>query len=346
MLDIARSIERKCASDVMTSPVLTVRPDDTARKAAEAMLRLHISGLPVVDGGGRPLGVVSESDFRFSDTTTRDRQREAWVSILAGGQEIAANYLDALEREGETVRQIMSTPALCVDQDAPIAEVANLMTQYRVKRILVTRLGEVVGVITRADLLSFFTPEERQPPMPVTAEAFDALREDIRIALAKLRPEAPPPPPAQPAETRQQGSVAAASLKEMVNDFERNKVRMKDQASQQALDKRSELVRELLATRFTEAEFVNLMTLACETARRGETGVVALTFPAALCADGGRAINLPDPDWPASLRGKAADFFLRWDKELRPAGFALSARIANFPDGFPGDAELSLVWGR
>ena len=88
------------------------------------------------------------------------------------------------------------------------------------------------------------------------------------------------------------------------------------------------------------------MNLAREAARRGETGVVALTFPAALCVDGGRAINLPDPDWPASLRGKAADFFLRWDKELRPLGFALSARIANFPDGFPGDAELSLVWGR
>ncbi len=344
MLDIARSIESKRASDVMASPVVTVGPDDTARKAAEAMLRLHISGLPVVDGGGRPLGVVSDSDFRFSDTTMRDRQREAWVAILAGGQEIAENYLDALEREGETVRQIMSTPALCVDQDAPIAEVADLMTRHRVKRILVTRLGVVVGVITRADLLRFFAPGERQPPMPVTAEAFEALREDIRIALAKLRPAAPTPPP--PAEAPQQGPVAAASFKEMVNAFERNKALMKDEASRQAYVKRGELVRELLAARFTEAEFVNLMTLAHEAARRGETGIVAMIFPAALCSDGGRAINLPDPDWPATLRGKAADFFLRWDKELRPLGFALSARLASFPDDLPGDAELSLVWGR
>ncbi|MGO9392332.1 CBS domain-containing protein [Rhodoblastus sp.] len=347
MLDIARSIERKCASDVMTSRVVTVGPDDTARAAAEAMLRLHVSGLPVVDSEGRPLGVVSESDFRFSDATTRERQREAWVAVLAGGQDIAANYLDALEREGETVRQIMSKPALCVDQDAPIAGVADLMTQHRVKRILVTRLGAVVGVITRADLLRFFAPGERKPAMPVTSEAVEALGEDIRIALAKLRPTAPPPPPAPalPAEAPQ-GAVTAASLKEMVNAFERDKAQMRDEASWQAHKKRNELVRELLAARFTETEFVNLVSFASEAARRGESGVAALTFPAALCTDGGRAINQPDPDWPATLRGKAADFFLRWDKQLRPLGFALSARIVSFPDGFPGDAELSLVWGR
>lgn len=221
MLDIARSIENKNAGDAMTSPVVTVEPDDSARAAAEEMLRLHVSGLPVVDRDGRPLGVVSESDFRFSDVMTRQRQREAWVAILAGGQDIAAEYLDALERAGESVRQVMSRPALSVDQQAPLFEVADLMTAHRVKRVL-----------------------------------------------------------------------------------------------------------------------------ARETAVRGEAGVTALVFPAALCNDGGRMINLPDPEWPRSLCGKAADFYLRWDKELRPLGFGLSARIATFPDGFPGDAELSLVWGR
>jgi len=345
MLDIARSIQTQRASDVMTSPVVTVGPDDTARAAAEAMLRLHVSGLPVVDGEGRPLGVVSESDFRFSDAATRDRQREAWVAILAGGQDIAANYLDALEREGETVRQIMSKPALCVDQDASIAEVADLMTERRVKRILVTRLGVVVGVITRADLLRFFAPKERHPAMPVTAEAFDVLREDIRVALAKLRPAATPPPPAPPAKAPE-GAVTGASLKELVNAFERNKSKLHEDASRQSRENSDGLVKSLLAARFTDAEFAHLMARAGEAARRGETGVTAIVFPAALCVDGGRAINLPDPDWPATLRGKAADFFLRWDKELRPLGFALSARISSFPDGFPGDAELSLVWGR
>jgi hypothetical protein len=237
----------------------------------------------------------------------------------------------------------MAHPALCVDEDASVSEVADVMGAHRVKRILVLREGAVVGVVTRADLLRFFTPEERAPARPVTPEAFDAARQEARIAFQKLT-EAKPAPPAEPELA--EGVVTAQTLKAMVGDFERSRSQAKEGSARQAREKRDEQVKELLAARYGDGELAQLMTLAREAARRGETGVVALTFPAALCADGGRAINLPDPDWPASLRGKAADFFLRWDKDLRPLGFGLSARIANFPDGFPGDAELSLVWGR
>ncbi len=346
MSDIISSIEGKRASDVMTSPVLTVGPEDTARTAAETMLRRHITGLPVVDHEGRPLGVVSEADFRFSNEITRGRQREAWGTILSGGQDIAADYLDALEREGDTVGQIMSKPALCVDQDASITKVADLMTEHRVKRILVTQLDKLIGVITRADLLRSFAPSERQGTKPATVEALEALREDIRTALAKLRPAAPPPPPpAEPAK-EPEGPVTAASLKEAEAAFERSKSVMKEEAKREQNEKRDEQVRELLAAPYTNAEFAHLVAQAREAANLGESSVPALTFPAALCSDNGRAINLPDPNWPTTLRGKAAEFYQRWDKELRPLGFALSARIVSFPDGFPGDAELSLVWGR
>ncbi len=344
MLDIARSIENKRAGDAMTSPVVTVGPDDSARTAAEAMLRLHVSGLPVVDSEGRPLGVVSESDFRFSDAATRQRQREAWVAILTGGQDVAADYLDALEREGESVRHVMSAPALSADHDAPLAEVADLMTAHRVKRILITRQDKLVGVITRADLLRFFTLPEKRPNAPVTAEAFADACKNVGLGLAPPRPPAPPaPPPAPPAP---EGAVTAASLKELVNAFERSKSKMREDAQQQAREKRDDVVRKLLAERFTDGELVHLIALAREAATRGEASVTALVFPAALCNDDGRMINLPDPEWPRSLCGKAADFYRRWDKELRPLGFGLSARIATFPDGFPGDVELSLVWGR
>ncbi|MGO8739915.1 CBS domain-containing protein [Rhodoblastus sp.] len=344
MLDIARAIENKHAGDAMTSPVVGVGPDDSARAAAEDMLRLHVSGLPVVDRDGRPLGVVSESDFRFADAAIRQNQREAWVAILAGGQDIAANYLEALEREGETVRQVMSRPALAVDEQAPLAEVAELMTARRVKRILVTRQDRLVGVITRADLLRFFTEAGKRPNAPVTAEAFEAACNDVRFGLAPPRAPAPKAPPAAPAAP--EGAVTAASLKELVNAFERSKSNLHEDALRQAREKRDDVVKKLLAERFTDGELSHLMALAREAATRGESGVTALVFPAALCNDGGRMINLPDPDWPRSLSGKAADFYRRWDKELRPLGFGLSARIVTFPDGFPGDAELSLVWGR
>jgi CBS domain-containing protein len=362
MPESPNSLVEPRVGECMTAPVVTIGPDEPARAAAEVMLRLHVSGLPVVDARGRALGVVSESDFRFADAATRRKQREAWVKILAGGQEMAADYLAILEREGESVRQIMASPAICIDESAGIDEAGALLSEHRIKRLPVLRDGAVVGVVTRADLLRFFAPTAPPPSRPVTPEFFE---EVVGEALA-AKPKFPrfksvkfksvkfksakftsaKPEPAPPAEAAGAATVTAADLKNLVAQFERNKKQMREEVRRLAAEKREEQIKLLLKSRFTDLEFAQLLARAREAAARGETSAPALVFPCALCTDGGRAINLPDPDWPATLRGKAADFFLRWDKELRPLGFALTARLVSFPDGFPGDAELSLAWGR
>jgi CBS domain-containing protein len=334
MLDVHSSFADKQVRDCMTSPVATVGPDDSVRTAAEVMLRLRISGAPVVDRDGHPLGVVSESDFRFSDMATRQKQRDAFVKILSGGQDMASEYLDVLERQSETVQQIMAKPAICVDEAASIVEAADLMNARRIKRLLVLRGGVVVGVVSRADLLRFFAPQ-KHVALPVTPEFFEtAVQEAKGGGQASGKPAVVEP------------GVTAAELQNLVAEFERNKSRMHSAAGKQAGETRKEQVKLLLKTPYTDHELAHLMTQSREAARRGEASVPALVFPAALCTDGGRAINLPDPEWPATLQGKAADFFLRWDRQLRPLGFKLSARIVSFPDGFPGDAELALFWGR
>lgn len=83
---------------------------------------------------------------------------------------------------------------------------------------------------------------------------------------------------------------------------------------------------------------------AWEAAQRGETEYLLLRFPSELCEDGGRMINAPDPEWPSTLRGPAAEIHALWQAELKPHGFGLTARILEFPDGFPGDAGISLIW--
>ncbi len=339
MSDIVKTLTDKRVRDAMNAPAVTVTPEDSARHAAELMIKLRVSGLPVVDAKGRPLGVVSETDFRFADAIERQKQRETWIKILSGGQDMAKDYLDALEREADQVKRIMATPAICVDEEAGLVEAAELMSQRRIRRLVVVRDGKVSGVVTRSGLLRFFAPQTKTArPVPTPAE-FDQAMEAAGLPAPKSSPEpAPAPPP--------EGVVSASALKKLVGDFERRKSDMKTEAQRQAQDRRNEAVKELLRAKYSEAELRQLMTLAHEAARRGEASCVALTFPAALCADGGRTINLPSPEWPASLRGKAADFFLLWERELKPQGFGLSARIATFPDGFPGDAELSLVWGR
>jgi CBS domain-containing protein len=217
-------------------------------------------------------------------------------------------------------------------------EAAALLASKRIRRLVVTRDGKVTGVITRASLLRFFAPERHEArPLPTPDEFEEAIE---AAGLPPVKPFAPVKPPSP------EGVLAASELKKLVGDFERRKADMKLEAHRQGKAARNEAVKHLLQAKYSEAELRHLMSIANEAARRGEASCVALTFPAALCSDGGRTINLPDPAWPASLRGKAADFFLLWRTQLKPLGFALSARIANFPEGFPGDAELSLVWGR
>ena len=334
------NFEEKRVRDAMHAPAVSVSPDDSTRHAAEIMIKLRVSGLPVVDAENRPLGVVSEVDFRYADEAERTRQREAWLRFVSEGQEISAQYLATLEREAGEVRRIMATPAICIDEDANLVAAAELLASHRIRRLVVTHQGKVTGVITRSSLLRFFAPERRQArPIP-TPDEFDAA-----IEAAGLPPVKPAPLEEAPAPARE-GAISARDLKHMVGDFERHKAEIKADVARQAKEKRNEAIKHLLHAKFTDAEMSQLLSLALEAARRGETGCVAMTFPAALCSDDGRTINLPSPEWPASLRGKAANFFLRWEKELKPLGYALSARIASFPDGFPGDAELSLVWGR
>jgi hypothetical protein len=87
------------------------------------------------------------------------------------------------------------------------------------------------------------------------------------------------------------------------------------------------------------------MHQACQAAENGREELLLLRFPNQLCIDGGRAINIAEDAWPATLRGRPAELYLRWERDLKPRGFALSARVLEFPDGKPGDIGLFLAWG-
>jgi hypothetical protein len=79
-------------------------------------------------------------------------------------------------------------------------------------------------------------------------------------------------------------------------------------------------------------------------AKQGRHQLQVITFPCTFCSDGGRRINIADPEWPSTLDGfakKAYDFYV---KELRPLGYKLHAEIISFPGGLPGDAALILKW--
>jgi hypothetical protein len=80
-------------------------------------------------------------------------------------------------------------------------------------------------------------------------------------------------------------------------------------------------------------------------AERGETALMVIRFPNALCTDHGRAINNSDPDWPETLTGRPRQAYEIWRDHLKSAGFRLSAMIIEWPGGLPGDVGFFLKWG-
>jgi len=165
------------AADIMVKAVITAGPDDQVREVAAKMLERHISGIPVVDGGGRVLGVVSEGDLIRRPEIGTDRAKTGWLHLFIGDEERAREFVKS---HGRKVREIMTQPAICVAADTPLDEVVRLMEQHRVKRLPVLQGGKLAGLVTRADLLRALVARQAEAPVEVDDEG---LRKRIAAML-------------------------------------------------------------------------------------------------------------------------------------------------------------------
>jgi CBS domain-containing protein len=136
------------AKDIMTAEPISVGPQATVAEIADLMLRRRISGVPVVDAAGNVLGVVSENDLMHRPETGGPRRRSRWLAVFSGGQDA-----EFVKTHGRFAHEVMSAPAIVVDEDASISEVARLLEERHIKRVPVLREGKLAGVVTRADLL-------------------------------------------------------------------------------------------------------------------------------------------------------------------------------------------------
>jgi hypothetical protein len=95
----------------------------------------------------------------------------------------------------------------------------------------------------------------------------------------------------------------------------------------------------------TEAELERIRSRAANAIQNGHLEMEVLSFPASLLSDKGRAVNNFDPNWPETLRGKAAAYHQLFKVRGEPLGYKMTARILNYPGGMPGDVGLFLSWG-
>ena len=147
--------------DVMRSEAVTVGERATATQIARLMSDHRLSSLPVVDGQGRVIGVVSEEDLLRS----RESRRPApW-------------WLPGRSRkyDGQTAAELRTSPATTISPDAPLAAAARRMTQHHIRLLpVVTPEGDLMGVVSRRNLLSIFLRTD------------DDIAEEVRTVLGDL----------------------------------------------------------------------------------------------------------------------------------------------------------------
>jgi CBS domain-containing protein len=168
------------AHQIMTRPVFSILPDTTIVEAATLMLRRHISGLPVVDKTGNLVGIVSESDFiRRSEIGTQRRRNRLLRFILGPGQ--AAS--DFVHEHGCKIAEVMTPNPVTITEDTPLDAIVALMEKRKLKRLPVMRDGQVVGIVSRANLLQAVASLAHQIPDPTADD--DHIRSRIIEALGK-----------------------------------------------------------------------------------------------------------------------------------------------------------------
>ncbi|SHG80343.1 CBS domain-containing protein [Bradyrhizobium erythrophlei] len=168
------------AHQIMTRQVITVATGAPIVEAANTMLQNHISGLPVVDKAGKLVGIVSQGDFIRRAEIGTQRKRGRWLKLLLGPGKVASDFV---HERGRKVGEIMTLDPCTVTEDATLEDVVQLMEQKNVKRLPVLRGDQLVGIVTRSNLLQAVAGLARDIPDPTADD--DHIRNHIITSIEK-----------------------------------------------------------------------------------------------------------------------------------------------------------------
>lgn len=166
------------AHQIMTRKVISVKPDTSIADAANTMLQQHISGLPVVGEAGNLVGIISEGDFIRRAEIGTQRKRGRWLKFLVGPGRAATDFV---HEHGRKVDEIMTAQPLTVPEDTTLEEIVTVMEKNHVKRLPVMRGDQMVGIVTRANLLQAVADLARDVPDPTADD--DHIRNRVIAAI-------------------------------------------------------------------------------------------------------------------------------------------------------------------
>jgi CBS domain-containing protein len=166
--------------DIMSTRVISIAPDASVLEAIRLMLQNHISGLPVIDSSGAVVGVITEGDFLRRGETGTERKRPRWLEFLLGPGRLADEYV---KTHGRQVNDVMTREVITIADEAGLDEAVDIMERRRIKRLPVVRGGQVIGIVSRANLLHALVGLAAAAPPPTMADT--AIREELLAEFAR-----------------------------------------------------------------------------------------------------------------------------------------------------------------
>ncbi|SDM35761.1 CBS domain-containing protein [Allokutzneria albata] len=131
------------ARDIMTSPVICVRPETSVREAAEVLTKHRFAALPVVDDDSRLIGIVAEADL-IRDRIPTDPRAHIWRAEGSNVEKEAAPG---------TVGEVMTKTVVAMTAGADVADIAEHMLEHKVRSMPIVDGSRLLGIVSRQDLV-------------------------------------------------------------------------------------------------------------------------------------------------------------------------------------------------
>lgn len=147
------------AQDVMASRVITAKPYTSVRELAELLVDHHISAVPVVGDDGGMVGIISEGDLLHRSEIATERRRPWWLRLISSSETLATDYVRA---HADKVADLMTRDVISAVPETPLREIAIILEKNGIKRVPILKDGQLVGIVSRANLVQAIASSETQ----------------------------------------------------------------------------------------------------------------------------------------------------------------------------------------
>jgi len=142
------------AKEIMTKNPITLKKDTPVKQATEILSENNIGGAPVVDDDGNLIGIITESDLIAQDIRlhfpTYIQLLDGYIYLPGSLRHFEEEFKKAI---GAKVGDVMTTDVITVNEDTTLEDMATFMVEYDIGRLPVVSHGEVIGIVTKSDLV-------------------------------------------------------------------------------------------------------------------------------------------------------------------------------------------------